>query len=379
MLPRPDIRRVLMTTDTIGGVWTYAITLCRGLAAHGVQVVLATMGGPVQPHQREQISALGARVILCESRYKLEWMDDPWDDVGAAGSWLLALEHRYQPDIVHLNGYAHASLAWKAPVLVVAHSCVYSWWRAVKHAAPPESFTRYRSEVRAGLQCARLVVAPTTAMFGALVSHYGPPRVGRVIFNGADRFPGRDRPKEPHILCVGRLWDEAKNAAALAAVAPELSWPVRLAGDIQGPSGEPAVLPNVELLGRRTPSVLADDYRRASIYAMPARYEPFGLSILEAALAGCALVLGDLPSLREIWGEAALYVAPDDPAALKATLNALIADPEGRINLAFRARERAAELGTAPMAEAYLSAYAQILPSAARAVSPVPKPAVAFA
>ncbi len=32
---------------------------------------------------------------------------------------------------------------------------------------------------------------------------------------------------------------------------------------------------------------------------LPARYEPFGLSVLEAALSGCALVLGDIPSLRE--------------------------------------------------------------------------------
>ena len=50
---------------------------------------------------------------------------------------------------------------------------------------------------------------------------------------------------------------------------------------------------------------------RAAIYALPARYEPFGLSILEAALSGCALVIGDIPSLREIWADAALFVPSD--------------------------------------------------------------------
>jgi glycogen synthase len=61
----------------------------------------------------------------------------------------------------------------------------------------------------------------------------------------------------------------------------------------------------------------ADWYARASIYALPARYEPFGLSALEAALSGCALILGDIPSLREVWLEAAPYVSPDDESAPK--------------------------------------------------------------
>ena len=56
--------------------------------------------------------------------------------------------------------------------------------------------------------------------------------------------------------------------------------------------------------------------RRATIFALPARYEPFGLSALEAGLAGCALVLGDIP-MREVWHDAAMFVPPEQPAALE--------------------------------------------------------------
>jgi hypothetical protein len=58
----------------------------------------------------------------------------------------------------------------------------------------------------------------------------------------------------------------------------------------------------VRCLGPLEASELAGWMHRAAIYALPARYEPFGLSALEAAQAGCALVLGDLSSLREVWG-----------------------------------------------------------------------------
>jgi glycogen(starch) synthase len=47
---------VLMTADTVGGVWTYAAELARTLAARGVDVHLATMGAPVRAHQRQQVA-----------------------------------------------------------------------------------------------------------------------------------------------------------------------------------------------------------------------------------------------------------------------------------------------------------------------------------
>jgi glycosyltransferase involved in cell wall biosynthesis len=92
---------------------------------------------------------------------------------------------------------------------------------------------------------------------------------------------------------------------------------------------------------------------RAAVFLHPARYEPFGLAPLEAALHGCALVLGKIDSLREIWGDAASYVEPDDCAELILTARRLAENGAERERLAARARDRAAQFSGRAMARAY--------------------------
>jgi glycogen(starch) synthase len=349
-------RRILMTADTVGGVWTYALELAAALAPHGVEIALATMGGPLSEAQRAEAARVPG-IEVFESRYKLEWMDKPWDDVAAAGEWLMGLAARIKPDIVHLNGYAHAALPWPAPALVVAHSCVCSWWEAVKGGPAPASWDPYRRAVARGLKSAALVIAPSHAMLDALRRHYGV-SAARVIPNGrsAAQFP--PSPKAPFILSAGRLWDEGKNIGALAEVAPRLGVPVLVCGAGARPEAGRSDRPGLISLGVLSQTDLSRYYARAAIYALPARYEPFGLSVLEAALAGCALVLGDIPSLRENWDGAALFIRPEDLDALEAALNRLLWRNGEREHLAGQARRRALEFTPERMAAGYLAAYA---------------------
>lgn len=350
--------KVLMTADTVGGVWSYALELAKGLDKYGTQVVLAAMGNPLN---REQCDAVGEipNLSVEESSFKLEWMQDPWREVDLAGQWLLELEEDAKPDVVHLNGYAHGALPWKAPVLVVGHSCVLSWWVAVRGEPPPEMWTTYRQRVTRGLHAADFIVAPSRAMASSLNEHYGPLSV-RVIPNGrrADLF--EPAAKEPFVLSIGRLWDEGKNIGALECVAPDLSWPVYVAGDAKNPEGTTVTQDNLQALGVLPVPALADWLRRASIYALPARYEPFGLSILEAALAGCALVLGDIPSLRENWDDAAVFVSPNDGECLRDAIQDLIKDKERREALASCARVRALQFTAERMAAGYFSVYTEL-------------------
>ncbi len=365
--------RVLMTADTVGDVWTYAVDLARGLSARGVEVALATMGDPLSDAQRECAERIPG-LLLFESSFRLEWMEDPWRDVERAGDWLLGLEARFGPDLVHLNGYAHAALPWSAPRLVVAHSSVLSRWAAVEGEEAPEAWDRYRREVAAGLAAADLVVAPTAAMLADLARHHGLPRRSRIVANGRDgRLFRPAAAKEPIVFAAGALWDEARNLAALESAAPEVPWPIYVAGDTLPPeAGSPEAHAHLTRhLGRLSPRAHAVWLGRSSIYALPARYEPFGLSALEAALAGCALVLGDIPSLRETWRNRASFVPPEDPAALAAALRRLIEEPDRRASLAAGARKRAAELTPERMLDGYLAAYGELLaerraPAAAR-------------
>lgn len=368
-----------MTTDTVGGVWSYCVELCRELAQRGVEVALATMGAPLSAEQRRAATELASgrvKVQVYESSYRLEWMPDPWGDVDRAGQWLRDLDAAIAPDVVHLNGYCHGDLPWTAPVLVVAHSCVLSWWRAVKGCDAPGEWATYRRRVARGLAAADAIAAPTRAMGDEIERLYAPPRPVRVIPNG--RSPARAVParQEPFIFSAGRFWDQAKNLAALAACSETLPWPVYIAGDTRHPGGGDAAAEvrgtrGLHLLGALSPPAVAEWQARAAIYALPARYEPFGLSALEAALAGCALVLGDIASLREVWGDAAVFVPPGDFDALGRALGALIHDDDDgdgarRAALARRARERALELTPARMAGAYLDTYEQLVRQRAR-------------
>jgi glycosyltransferase involved in cell wall biosynthesis len=354
--------KILMTADTLGGVWTYALELAGQLHRQNVQVTLATMGDLPRPQQRREAHAIKS-LTLYESTYKLEWMEEPWSDVQEAGDWLIELEEAVQPDVVHLNGYAHAALPWRAPTLVVAHSCVLSWWQAVKREPLPESWDTYAAAVRKGLAAANAVVAPTRAMLDSIIGNYGHLDRTFVIPNGRHIAPTAADGKWPFIISAGRLWDEAKNVRLLKQAADKLSWPVWLAGETGPTQGPPDRNPNINLLGRLSFAELARWLNRASIYCLPARYEPFGLGALEAALYGCALVLGDIESLREVWQDAAIYVSPDDPDQLASVLQDLIDHPDRRDRLAGLARERAAKYSPAHMAEEYVSIYRQLTAS----------------
>jgi glycosyltransferase involved in cell wall biosynthesis len=360
MSERREPQRILMTADTVGGVWTYALELIRALP--DVEFALATMGGAVTAEQRDEAERL-SNVRLLPSTYRLEWMDGPWADVDEAGEWLLAIAREFEPDIVHLNGYVHAALAWPCPVVLVAHSCVLSWWSAVKKTAPPPSYEEYRRRVAAGLSAADVVIAPTAAMLDTLRTNYDFFGAGIVMPNARDAQNFAPREKQDSIFAAGRLWDEAKNLAALKAAAPHVAWPIEVAGDSIHPNGRELQFEHVQSLGRLSSEQLAERLATSAIYALPARYEPFGLSALEAALSGCALVLGDIRSLREVWGDAAMFVPPDDYVALAETLNALIADPSMRADYAQRARNRAANFSPARMAEGYRRAYSDCLTS----------------
>jgi glycosyltransferase involved in cell wall biosynthesis len=353
-------RRILMTADTVGGVWTYALDLARAFGEEGVEVALASMGGSPSEAQRRDACAI-ATLELFESSYRLPWMEQPWSDVQLAGDWLLDLAARLSPDIIHLNEPVYGSLPWTAPSVVVAHSCVLSWWESVWGSAPPDRWTRYQREMSRGLRNAGQVIAPSQWMLDALYRFYGVAG-GVVIPNGRESNQLNPENKEPFVFAAGRLWDPAKNLQVLEEAAPRIGWPVYVAGESRHPDGDQGITAeHVHLLGQLSSEAVASWLRRASIYAFPARYEPFGLSVLEAALSGCALVLGELPTLRELWEGAAVFISPDEPDDLRTALQGLIDDGALRQALAMRARRRALLYTPRRMARAYLDVYGGML------------------
>lgn len=350
--------KLLMTTDTVGGVWTYCMELCSALQAYGAAVHLVTMGEKMKDWQREDAQAL-ENVVVHETTYKLEWMQDPWPDVIACGDYLLQLEKELQPDLIHLNCFAYGSFPFKAPVVVVAHSDVWSWFGAVKGTTPDSEWQDYFSWVKNGLHGADKVIAPSEESLQVIRAIYDLTD-GVFIHNGRNENHFQAARKQPVVFSMGRLWDEAKNTKLLMDAAPLIEAPVRIAGENRFAQNSLDASGNaVEFLGKLSTQQIAGELARAAIYVLPARYEPFGLSALEAALSGCALVLGDIPTLREIWGDAAIYIDTDDASALAKMVNELLQSTSVLEQWSEKAKNRALYFSAARMAHDYWQLYQQ--------------------
>ena len=359
-LTKSKTAKVLMTADAVGGVWQYAVDLLSGFAGQGFEFLLATLGPRPSEQQRQQLATL-PHVSLLESDFALEWMPSGECDFDPCGSWLLHLETAFQPDLIHLNGYSHAALPWQVPVLVVAHSCVFSWWRAVHAAPPPESsWNAYFELVSKGLKRASRIIAPSHSMASCLTAEYPAihekPQVIPNFGNLAPHMPA-GAGKQPFSLAAGRLWDKAKNVSLLQAIAPHVDWPIRLAGDAIDPENSLSL----EFLGNLPHDELLDQMRAASLFLHPALYEPFGLSVLEAARCGCCLVLADIPSLRELWNGAAVFVPPRDANAWIASIQLLTRDASRRRKLAGRAQAHSLRYCHEATLTAYQDLYAGLL------------------
>ena len=321
---------MLLTTDAVGGVWRYTLDLARGMRTPPTIVVL---GPPPSTAQRKE--AAGLRLI--ETGLPLDWTAETPVDLAATATQLRRLVEREGASSVHLHAPALAGTQrWSLPVIAVAHSCVATWWAAVRTGPLPYDLAWRADATRRGLYTVDAVIAPTKAHADATTRAYGFPKI-TVIHNGAPPLhslpplpPGEGGGKglptnpspKPHLLTAGRLWDDAKNATALNQAAPHLDAPIHAAGPLTGPNGAQAHLPNLHLLGTLTPEAMRRAYAEAPVFASLARYEPFGLSVLEAAQSGCRLVLSDIPSFRELWDGVARFVPLDaDPLpALRAAL-----------------------------------------------------------
>lgn len=346
-------RSVLMTTDTAGGVWTYSIGLARELARYRIATTLMVIGPSPSDEQRGQASSVpGLRMVECGET--LQWLSEPWIGGARSGQALRELAREVEPDVVHLNGFSHAEIPFECPKLVVAHSCALSWWEAVKGTTVPAAYAKYRLAVTAGLARASQIVAPSNAMLLALQRHYGVRR-GEVIPNGVEQRATTDSPKQNFVLCVGSLLDEAKNMAALGAVAKQLEIPIYVAGQ----DGER--MEGLTSLGLLSPIQLEAWYSCAAIYASPAYYEPYDLAALEAGKCGAALILGDTEGQHELWGNAALYVAPNDTAAFKRAIELLAQNPGLREIMGHRARKRAKRYSLAVQGQRYVELYSRLL------------------
>ena len=363
--------KLMMTTDTLGEVWDYSLELCRELQGYGVQVHLLSMGRWPNASQEREVSRL-ENVVFYRSGYKLEWMNRPWEDVARAKKWMTAIYHTIRPDLVHFNNFTHLKHPGECPIVTVYHSCVLGWWKSLRVSASPAIWYAYRQWVANALKASDVIVSPSNSMLEQLERIH--PIVGqtRVIHSGRNFQGPESGEKEPMILCSGRVWDHDQDLRLLSHLADRLPWPIYVAGEIRDSNtGAFAQSDKVNLLGKLSLNQLSQWMQRASIYLCPSKYEPYGLAVMEAAKHGCALALANIGSLREIWGNTALYFDCGDSGEMEACLKALIDDDPLRESIAGLSRKRTRADNGRAMAEQYVKLYRRLLGQTRSQIKPL--------
>jgi glycosyltransferase involved in cell wall biosynthesis len=230
----------------------------------------------------------------------------------------------------------------------------------------------YPALVAAHARQADLVVTVSGTVAAQITARLGvdPDRVA-ICHNGApDWTPRPAVPEDGPVICVGTL-EPRKNIGGLLD-----AWALLVAGGVRVPlllagGAPPAAAPLLERLTRAPLAGLVRHvgyleegqrrsfYDRARLLVLPSLDEGFGLPAVEAMAAGVPVVASHRGALPEVCGDAAVYVDPDDPAAMAATIAEVLASPERLESLRQRGAERARQFSWTASARRLWQAYAE--------------------
>jgi glycosyltransferase involved in cell wall biosynthesis len=353
MLPR----RLLMTIDAMGGVWRYAMDLAKALRLEGVDTVFAGFGPRPSTRMLKEAEIIGETIW---SDAPLDWTAKDQTELARIPDWLVATARAASVDLLHLNLPSQAAgLLIDLPVIVVSHSCVTTWFAAVRGTTLPADWLWHEDLNRRGFAAADAIIAPSHSHADALSRSYGIGGI-EVVHNSSRHVPTRLN-KQDYCFAAGRWWDEGKNPSVLDGTAALTDYPIVAAGPSDGPSGEDVRFAFIDHRGALSHGETIALMNEATIFMSPSIYEPFGLAALEAARAGAALVLSNIPTYREIWQDAALFAQPDDPAAFASAVDRLAGDRRLRQRLARMAQDRSRLFSAAAQARAMLDVYRRAL------------------
>jgi glycosyltransferase involved in cell wall biosynthesis len=241
-------------------------------------------------------------------------------------------------DVLFAPAYT-APLGTPVPLAVTIHDISFvahpEWFRAGEGL-------RRRWLTRRAAHSASVVFTDSQFSRAELEQHLrvDPARI-QVIPPGVTAYPRPEPrvPREPLVLFVGSLFNRRRlpdlirafaaattdlPASRLVIVGADRTWPRQ---DLAAVASEHGVQSRTELRSYITDRELADLYARASVFAFLSEYEGFGLTPLEALTAGVPPVVLDTPVAREVYGQAATYVARDDVAGTAAALRRFLVDP----------------------------------------------------
>lgn len=278
---------------------------------------------------------------------------------------------RLQPDLVQFNLGMMSCCQWpifvatarrRWPVIAVENSPVASW-SSTSSQLKRWTSPRLAAHLAVGDRTARTIEGVAGLRSGSI----------QTLYHGVPDVPPRPRPPgaPPRIINIARHV-EVKGVdvlvEAMRSVDPEIgliqvgSGPV----DLAGLARELGVADRIEFREVPWESRAAELIPDADLFVLSSRDEGLPVSIMEAMLAAVPVVATDVGSIREevADGETGLVVPKEDPEALAAAINELMADPARRARMGARSREIALERFTIDATvERYCDLYDRLLGS----------------
>ncbi|HVX65280.1 MAG TPA: glycosyltransferase family 1 protein [Bryobacteraceae bacterium] len=238
----------------------------------------------------------------------------------------------------------------------------------------PEFRARFEEQAREAAAHADLVIAVSEFTAGQVEHCLGVERSRiRVIHHGV-RPPRKDAAsgiaREPVVLHVGAL-QKRKNIVRLVRAFESLGpeWRLVLAGSagfgadeaLHAIQASPA-RDRIELPGYVSDLELDQWYARASIFAFPSLDEGFGMPVLDAMARGVPVLTSNGSALREVSGQAALQVDPQDEEEIAVRLREMAGSEELRNELSNRGRRHAASFSWEAAVSRTWAVYSELLP-----------------
>jgi glycosyltransferase involved in cell wall biosynthesis len=256
---------------------------------------------------------------------------------------------RYKLDLVHFPHF-NVPLLYRKPFMVTIHDLTHTKFPGRKKSHILHRFA-YNLVLINAIRAAKKIIAVSQSTKNEILEHFSSISADKiqVVYEGASEYYAMTNKDEamaqlqkkfgftrPFLLYVG-VWRRYKNLPMLAKafdkLAEQFDYDLVLAGEPDPfyPEIKEQVMgikhkDRIRAIGRVNDADLKNLYNAADLTVMPSLHEGFGLPLLESAACGTGVACSDIPTLREVMGQAAEYFDPTNLDNMTDVLSELLSN-----------------------------------------------------
>ena len=304
--------KILMTTDVKSEIWDYSLTLSRSLLKHfNAEISMISMGGKPTDRQKEELENLNIEFQFTDFQHDIFADIEANQDISNIKTLFENTIKEFNPHIIHLN-HGYPNFDFKTPCVFTCHDNLLN-----------KNLLNYKQTINKSLNNADIIIAQSKFTAECLMKTYNLKTGIRIIYNGIDYNPYSGSPESPTLVACENSPNPGKNINFLLNIAYKLPDNIKMKIIVDSkPYRKPPR--NVEFFTNLAGSELQAVYKNSSIYLALSNYESNGLSSIQAAYSGCAILANDLPIFKELWGDCAYIFERDNPNSLMRCINNLI-------------------------------------------------------